>query len=47
MPDISSNVVGGVRVPCVLGEAALGSSKVNGPPELDGSTGMDMRCKSF
>jgi hypothetical protein len=47
MPDISSNVVGGVRVPCALEEAVLGSSVDNGPPEFDDNTGIDMRWLSF
>lgn len=46
-PEISSKVVGGVRVPCVEGEPALGSSAVNGPPDADGNTGIDMRCRSL
>lgn len=45
-PEISSNVVGGVRVPSVEGEPALGSSVVSGPPD-DGNTGIDMRCASL
>ena len=47
IPDISSKVVGGVRVPCALEEAVLGSSVDNGPPELDGNTGIDIRWPSF
>jgi len=47
IPEISSKVVGGVRVPCALTEAERGSSVDSGPPELDGSTGMDARCVSF
>jgi hypothetical protein len=44
-PDISSKVVGGVRLPCALD--ARGSSTVKGPPDVDGKTGIDMRCASF
>ena len=46
-PGISSNVVGGVRVPWVEGEPALGSSVGSEPPDDDGNTGIDIRCKSF
>lgn len=46
-PDISSKVVGGVRVPCVGGEPALRSSVDSGPPDDEGNTGIDMRCKSL
>lgn len=46
-PDISSNVVGGVRVPWVEGEPALGSSVDSGPPDDEGKTGIDMRCRSL
>ena len=46
-PAISSKVVGGVRVPCVEGDPARGSSVDNGPPDDDGNTGIDIRCKSL
>lgn len=47
IPEISSNVVGGVRIPCMFCKAVLGSSVLGGPPGFDDSVGIDMRCTSF
>src|SRR5690242_21889661 len=44
-PEISSKVVGGVRVPCVEGEPALGSSVDNGPRSEERRVGKECRSQ--